>query len=687
MSPEQVRGKVVDARSDVFAFGVVLYELLTGLHPFRQETTLETAAAILSQTPAPLRHHRQDAPGRLDDIVGKMLAQAPDDRYQLVRDVRTDLAQVSDSLERAHDVSSEATVAPESRMDEATTPTSLPLTSAGKRLAITSTAGGLCVLAALGVWWVVSSLGSGSGEQVLSVAVLPLRNLSRDPIDSDYLADGIAQAVTTKLVQAGLRVTPWETAQLLRDRREPADEIAHELNVGAVLMGTFQLAGDRIHATLSLIDADSGLLAWAEEFDAPYADLFEMQRRIATGAAAGLVQELTGEQEAAIAVPASTNVDAYDAYLQGAYLMQESTQEATDVAFQYFTRALELDPRLADAHVGLGAVYQVRYENGWGGSAGNLERAEASYEAALGLAPGSLRARRGLMKVYWELGHSEAILLQGREAGRVGRPDDVETLLARADAFALSGLSELAIPIQRRVIAIDPRNRSAHWMITWASVSSGQFEAAVESGNTYLTLFDEDEAVRFWVGAAADGLGDDDLAREHYEVVTQALMAPATDPSRVTWAGIYSLLFAGAFSDRSGERDRAEALWRRGAELVGLKLDVDPENINMLMYLASFHGLLGEREAFQAAVAEALARSGEFDVNIPALAAASASLGDSGSGVELLRSTLRRGQLVPWKFSPAIIWPSLQEAPGFDRFREEHDALAGRLRERYGPGG
>ena len=140
--------------------------------------------------------------------------------------------------------------------------------------------------------------------------------------------------------------------------------------------------------------------------------------------------------------------------------------------------------------------------------------------------------------------------------------------LARANAFAFSGLHALAIPIQRRVIAIDPRNDFAYWMLTWSSMGAGQFEEAIEIGNTSLTLFGDNDNVREWMARAAVRLGDDGLAREHYERLTQALMAPSTDLGRVTWAGVTGLLYAGAFYDRAGERDRAEALWQRGVELV-----------------------------------------------------------------------------------------------------------------------
>lgn len=128
--------------------------------------------------------------------------------------------------------------------------------------------------------------------------------------------------------------------------------------------------------------------------------------------------------------------------------------------------------------VPLQVVLYARVANGWGDGTDNLERAEASFEAALRLDPASMPARRGLIQIYQYHGLSEPILLQGREAARLGRPGNVETLLARGDAFALAGLHTLAIPLHRRVIEIDPRNAPAYFMLLWALLASGQFEEA-----------------------------------------------------------------------------------------------------------------------------------------------------------------------------------------------------------------
>ena len=445
--------------------------MLCGEHPFSKSTTMETAAAILNLPVPPMTRYRQDVPEILEHIVSKMLAKEPEERYQHVHEVRTDLERV-DARPRPIEEHSPA----------------LRLPALGKKQRrIGLAAFAVAALVAALAFWPDRSFGP-STEGPPSVAVLPLTNISDDPLESDYLADGISQAVATKLTQVGLRVTPWETSRRYRDSNYGADTIARELNVDAVLVGTFQIAGDEILTNLSLVDAESGFQSWADIIVEPHDDIFRMQLRIATGVAVSLKQALTGEEEEALAVPESRSVDAYDFYLQGAHVMQEGEQEATDVAFQYFRRAVELDPSLAEAHVGLGAVYASRYWFGWGGGLTNLDQAAASYEKAIQLNPASMRAQRGLIMVHFYRGGSEAALAQGQLAGRSDRPDDVETLLARAVAYHYGGLTDRALPLYRRIIEIDPLNQTAHWHLVIAAFFVGAFEELKSAVSTFVGL-------------------------------------------------------------------------------------------------------------------------------------------------------------------------------------------------------
>jgi len=289
-------------------------------------------------------------------------------------------------------------------------------------------------------------------DELSSIAVLPLENASSDPSDSDYLADGITQSVIMRLAQVGLRLTPWESVRRFKGSKVEPRDVARELNVDAVLLGTFQIAEERILTRLTLVEADSGIIVWAEEFEESYQDLFRMQRRIAEGAATSLKRSLSGEEEKALATPESTSVEAYDLYMQASYLLHQEGRESTAVSLDYFTRAVELDPELVEAHVGIGAVYGTRYHFGWGSGPSSLERAASSYRRALALDPGSMSARRGLLLLSFFKGESEAVLEQGRLAAQSGRADDVETLLTRAQSLHYGGFTELSLEPYRRVI-------------------------------------------------------------------------------------------------------------------------------------------------------------------------------------------------------------------------------------------
>ncbi len=683
MSPEQLRGRAVDSRSDIFSFGIVLYEMLAGAHPFRTASSLETAAAIFNVTPLPLRRHRADIPALLEHIVSKMLAKAPTDRYQLVHDVRTDLARVKEfddwngaAVGRAARVPTPVAAKPQATPGAAV---NRPLARLVQPFARTRALwAGLAVVAALalfaaGTWWWTTP-GVPTGDR-LAVAVLPLRNVSADPFESDYLADGISRAVITRLTQVGLRVTPWETALTYRGSRDPTEQIARELNVAAVLVGTFQLSGERMLTTLSLVEADTGLQSWADQFEEPYDNLFDVQSRIAVGAATSLRQELTGEAAAALAVPESVNLDAYDFYLQGAHILQEGSQESTEVAFQYFTRAVELDPALSEAHVGLGAVYWMRWVSGWGGGRGSLDLAERSFDAALRLNPASMRARRGLVNVNYGRGLAEACLLQGQEAARIGRADDLETLLARAQAYQLAGLSDLSLPMFRRIMSLDPMNEASYFFAMIATLEAGELDETIAIGNAYLQRFGADANALSQLATAYHFSGDADRAREYFERAIEF----ATRPSRelTTLATVYdmrALMGAGSFYDQIGRRDLAEATWRRGVALVRPKLETDPDNTNIRSTLASLQGFLGEREASLSEVARV------FEVTDPnasehvELAAGLAALGETERAVALLREYGQPGRSAFLEIRSADAVPAVA---GHARVRD----LSPRIRE------
>ena len=313
--------------------------------------------------------------------------------------------------------------------------------------------------------------------------------------------------------------------------------------------------------------------------------MFQVQIRLATAVASSLKKQLSGEEEELLATPQFANGEAYDLYLQGAYLMQEGTEEATDVALQYFTRAVDLDPDLVEAHVGLGTVQAARLDGGWEGGLSNLELMERSFETALRLDPADPRARRGLIYVEFFRGRSEACLIQGREAARLGDPNDVETLLAQAQAYHLCGLGDQSIPLYRRVIEIDPMNRAAHWDFVFERAWTGEPERAIEAGEEYFRRFGDDETIHLAVAGAYHLLGSRERAREHYENATSSL---GSRGSPLGTGEAIAQLYAGILLDQMGARAAAESEWSDGAARTVARLQAEPDHVGLRLHLAMF---------------------------------------------------------------------------------------------------
>jgi adenylate cyclase len=503
-----------------------------------------------------------------------------------------------------------------------------------------------------------------------SIAVLPLSNASPDPAESDYLADGITQAVITRLAQVGLRVTPWESVRRYRGADIEPRTVARELNVDTLLLGTFQLFDDRILTRLTLMEAESGFIAWAEEFEEPDDDIFRMQRQIAQGAASSLKRSLSGHEEEILAAPESQNVEAYDLYLQGAHLMHEGTREATEIAFEYFSRAVELDPALVGAHLGLGAVHNTRYFYGWGDGPSSLRQARESFEKAIALDSKSMVARRGLVMVRFYRGESEAALEQGRLAAQIGVADDLETLLTRAEAYQSGGLPSLSLDLYRRVLEIDPAYPEAHYMFVTALSFARDDERTVEAGNEFLRRFGDDSDVHGHLANAYWGLDEHERAREHFLAATRGELHP--------WAA----LAAGLFFHERGERDQAIEIWKRAADSIESNLAANPDHASMRAFLAACRALLSGDPSFTQEAEKLYEAAGYYGWELENVMGARVRLGDLEGAVRFLRKTVRLGRPITyWE-----TWYGNASPPeALRELRAENEALKARYRERYGP--
>jgi serine/threonine protein kinase/Tfp pilus assembly protein PilF len=344
MSPEQVRGEELDTRTDLFSFGVVLYEMVTGVMPFRGDTSGLLAEAILNRLPiAPVRLN-PNVPLKLEEIINKALEKDRKHRYQNASDIRTDLQR----LKRDTGSGLVAAVAtPPSRR------TGLALLVAGIVLAVVVGAVALTNFGGLRQ----RLFGRPNPGAIRSLAVLPLENLSHDP-EQEYFADGMTDTLITNLSKINtLRVISRTTAMHYKRTNKTLPEIAKELNVDGIVEGSVMRSGARVRITTQLIEARTDRHVWADTYDRDLEDVLRLQSEVAQAVAQQVRIQLTPEQQARFRSAPTVNPKAYEAYLKGRFTRGAGTQAAIKQAQSYFEEAVREDPRFALAYVGLADCY------------------------------------------------------------------------------------------------------------------------------------------------------------------------------------------------------------------------------------------------------------------------------------------------------------------------------------------
>jgi len=304
MSPEQAQGEEVDQRSDIFSFGVVLYEIITGQLPFKGEHQAAIIYSILNETPEPLARYKASVPGELQRVVDKALVKNPDERYQHVDDMLADLRK----LKRAF----------ESTVEQPSTKKPQP-----------------------------------------SIAVLPFTNLSADK-EQEYFCDGMAEEIINALSQVeDLRVVARTSAFSFRGKEIDIREIGKKLNVQTLLEGSVRKAGNRVRITAQLINVSDGYHLWSERFDRDLADVFAIQDEISLAIVDKLKIKLLGDEKAKMLKRYTQNLEAYDLYLKGRYHWNRRTPDALKKAMAHFEQVIQKDPDYALAYAGMADCYSM----------------------------------------------------------------------------------------------------------------------------------------------------------------------------------------------------------------------------------------------------------------------------------------------------------------------------------------
>ncbi|MGI8732248.1 MAG: FlgO family outer membrane protein [Pyrinomonadaceae bacterium] len=367
MSPEQAKGREVDARTDIFSFGIVLYEMLSSKRAFAGENALEVIGAILHKEPTPLKQVLPELPGEIERIVNKTLRKDADERYQTARDLLTDLKdakrelEFQDKLERTAAPNREN---PKTQLTAATTDEARPPTSSAefitqevKKHKRGVTLGALVLLALIGVgFWFIFNRTAGN-KQIESIAVMPFVNESGNA-DVEYLSDGMTETLINSLSQIpNLSVKARSSVFRYKGKELDPKKIASELNVQAILTGRVIQRGDQLMLSLELIDAQTENVIWSEQYSRKQADLVTLQSEIARDVSSKLKSKLSGADEAKLAKTSTANTEAYHLYLRGRFSWNKRTGEALKQAVDFYKQAIEIDPNFALAYSGLAETY------------------------------------------------------------------------------------------------------------------------------------------------------------------------------------------------------------------------------------------------------------------------------------------------------------------------------------------
>ncbi len=701
MSPEQALGQPVDQRSDIWAFGVVMAEMLTGKNPFHRETLSATIFAIISEPPGQL----EGVPIELQQVVYRALSKDPLHRYQSCSETLRDLEEVRAQLAAP----TEATLTSKSKITsefrryvaEASRSAWIPANQPRSRragLVIAIAAVAILVAAAVAVvafYRPGTRLASGKGgaqsqsalprTQVL--AVLPLKAIPGDQ-KLTALGQGIVESVTDKLG----RLTENRTLEVIPARNLQQRGVASlaearkQLGANLGLSVNLEQSGELIRVSYSLVNAETGAILGGDSVTVPAADAFSVEDDVAAGAVKALQLKLQPEEETALKIHGTSNAAAYNYYLEArGYLLNYAEPQNVADAILMLKQALAADPNFGSAKAALGEAYWRKYwltkDKRWTAlakeqchSAVQLGNAGAAGHACLGLVADGTGQYREAAKEYQqaidlEPGNENAYVGLALAYEHEGAIDQAEQAYQRAieahpnSPYAYNSLGtfylrreqyDKALQMLQKVIALAPEGYGAYVNLGATYNNMGEYAKAIEPLKKSISIYPSYPGY-VDLGVAYAGLNrfaDEAAAYEE---------ANKLDPREfITWGNL------GEARYYNGEKAQALAAYRKAVELAVEELKVNPHDSDVLSNLANYYSILGDRDRALSYLQQAL-QYGHNDKDILVDAASVYNhLGDSGVAVEWLEKAVHAGYPAS-RIAGIPEFQNLNDNPGFQQ--------------------
>ncbi len=455
MSPEQARGKDVDHQTDIFSFGVVLYEMLSGSSPFAGETVSDVIAAVLTKEPRRL----SELPAELEEIVNKTLQKDKRNRYQTAKDLLHDLKEVKQELEIQSHL--ERTSSP--NLEEPKTQILKAATTAEENPQSTI-------------------------QNLKSVAVLPFTNMSADE-DNEYFCDGLAEELLNALSKIDdLKVAARTSAFSFKGKNTNISEIGEKLSVKTVLEGSVRKSGNRLRISVQLVNVSDGFHLWSERYDREMRDIFDVQDEIALAVVNALKLKLFGDEKVAVLKRYTDDAEVHELFLKGRYYSYKYTAEGWKRAIKFFEKAIEKQPDYAPAYAGMAASRGCLWFFGLLPAEQTIPQCKTANIKALEIDKNLADAHLSLAMITffydWEWEKAEKEFKQSITLN----PNNAEALSYYAMFLGFQERFDEAISLNRSSLKIDPLSPLINMNVGWTYFSAGMLDEALSQAGKMIEM-------------------------------------------------------------------------------------------------------------------------------------------------------------------------------------------------------